>query len=851
MSVELAVRRARRAPRLRPGRIALVALVSGALALGAVQPSFAGEAPSQGTESPRIEGFGLGDGLEGLIDPRDGAVRLTIPVAGLSLTWDSRLVGSARDGLPHGWGWGFGRVRTDGSVRMSTASGEWLDLSEEWTSGLAGYDLADRTFRREPGTLPPRADGVLVDDDAASREVEFVLRELAGTTTYYGPTGDPLAQVSATGERLDWAWSAGDEPRLLGVVSADGVVTRLDWSTGKVEIGVAAGHAEGDAASPWAIRFDADGVRSVTDPEQGIVHVRSDVGGLVSELEGVTGATTSFTWRSAPADGVPGVAELATTDRDGARLSTRTWSALDGASASGWPVTDPLVGMVGSGGHRTVLSDGASSVTSTYDARQRLTERAVDVSTASGTQRIQEHAFEYEDRSALRPGVSPRDVAARPTRSEVTFRDAGGATRTVTEEFRFDAFGRVVSRTAADGTTSTVKYDDEQPDPHVPPMGLPLEHRVVAPDGSTTLTVAALTPNRTATAATERYAGPSEDELESTGRTEFEVREDGFVTKQRQLPAGGEPALVTRWSETTDLARGEVTVTETVGVGTDAESSSSHTTSVVHGGLVRQTDPLGNAVTHAFDGIGRQISSTDAIGRTVHVEYETAQRDGRNAVTTTAPDGVAVTQVSDVLGRVTEVTDNIRDGKTADGHARLIESRDYREPGVVRVIDAWGATTVAREDALGRPVEAIGPNGAVLRTAYDDVADTVTSGLTPTGSLADAEFVTTQVRDASGRVAEQTSERADDVPGPSMTTEFDGFGRPTTTRSAGAETVVRYDELGNPVTTTVTPTDGERADGTTRGAPVVAERRFDPFGASLEKTLSDGTTSRSGGSRTL
>ena len=65
------------------------------------------------------------------------------------------------------------------------------------------------------------------------------------------------------------------------------------------------------------------------------------------------------------------------------------------------------------------------------------------------------------------------DQYQRPTAAEITYRNAQGGSRTVSEGYRFDELGRVLERTAADGTVTTTTYDDTVPAGGLVPVGLP------------------------------------------------------------------------------------------------------------------------------------------------------------------------------------------------------------------------------------------------------------------------------------------------------------------------------------------------------------------------------------------
>ncbi|KAA9106604.1 RHS repeat-associated core domain-containing protein, partial [Microbacterium rhizomatis] len=202
------------------------------------------------------------------------------------------------------------------------------------------------------------------------------------------------------------------------------------------------------------------------------------------------------------------------------------------------------------------------------------------------------------------------------------------------------------------------------------------------------------------------------------------------------------------------------------------------------------------------------------------------------------------TTQTDALGRVVKTTDNLRNGHPVDGQVRVVESRAYPVPGTVEITDAWGAVTVTKQDVFGREIETRAATGLTKITRYDDIAHTITTGLTPTGDLADADYTATQVMDVAGQITQTAGTRADALPVPTIASVFDGFGRETSTNDGAAAITTDLDVFGNPTTTTVTPQ-------TTTGLPVVAKRRFDAFGASVEKTLIEGDQSRSGGSRTL
>lgn len=213
--------------------------------------------------------------------------------------------------------------------------------------------------------------------------------------------------------------------------------------------------------------------------------------------------------------------------------------------------------------------------------------------------------------------------------------------------------------------------------------------------------------------------------------------------------------------------------------------------------------------------------------------------------------GRSVTEIRDPLGRVIAVHDNIDHGVAKPGHVRVVETLRHPEPGLVEVTDAWGATSSTRQDVFGRVTSAKAPNGTMQVTTYDDVANTVSTGRTPTGALSDAETVTTEHLDQSGRPKLRTGVRADGMAVPERRGTYDGLGRAVSLTDGLRDTSMTYDAHGNPSTTVVGPAAGGTAPDTSPTAPITATRTFDGHGNSLEKVLSSGDVSSSGGSRTL
>jgi RHS repeat-associated protein len=858
-----------------PVRVLLVGALCAGLLSAAVTSAYAAEGdPGGGSGSVVVGSFAVGDGFSASVDERDGSVRFQVPVGGLDLAWDSRaaVAGGDAAGFGVGWGLGLAEISTSGGVVVHLPSGGSYAADASHPSGLAGYGVNDVWFEQRLGVLPAREidpSAGLPGQAPGGVEYAFVLHELGGTVSYYAASGVLLARVSALDERTDWVRDEAVPARLVGVVSPDGIVTRLDWDDPGVVLVTPGVNLPGeidpvtDEVGPvpvWRVELDGGRVATVVDPVGGRFEVGYDrVSGLVSGVSSPSGGNTQLEWQAFP-DTTARVSRVRTVEGDGTEVSVRSWApAGDGTPSSGWPAYGGEGEWFQSGSserYQTEMTDGATRVVSEYNSQHRLMSRRMIVTDGGGERVLQEQAFTYpgtEHGEVPDPAALPGNWS-RPVQSEITHLDARGATRVVTESTEYDELGRQVALTAADGTRTTTVYDDEVPEGGELPIGLPVSQTVTAPDGLVAETRREMNDARTGVTVSETWRGRVDDELIRVGRTEFDLAPDGMVIAERVYPAGDPDAtpVVTEWDEAVDLGAGTTTGSKTVGVGTPAAATTSETTSLRHGGVLASTDPIGNVARAGFDSLGRATVTIDASGNVSTREYETAQEHGRNATTTNGADGVAVTEVRDSLGRVKQITDNIDHGEAVPGFSRVVETRGYPDPGTTVVTDAWGATTTAKQDIFGRELETVGPTGLVKTTEHDDVANRVRTGVSMTGSLADAEQISVEDRDVAGRVTRTTGERRDGVSMPETTTAYDGLGRATAVTDETLRTDVEFDVLGNPATTTLTPMDEAQPDA--QLAPtgqVTAERRFDGFGASLEKTLTGAADSRSGGSRTM
>jgi RHS repeat-associated protein len=202
--------------------------------------------------------------------------------------------------------------------------------------------------------------------------------------------------------------------------------------------------------------------------------------------------------------------------------------------------------------------------------------------------------------------------------------------------------------------------------------------------------------------------------------------------------------------------------------------------------------PDGSFTTVSYDAEGRQISSTDALGRTSLTEYDALGR----AVKHIAPDGTFTTTAYDAAGRMTSSTDArgnstqyIYDtaGRTLSVTNALNQTTSYTYDDAGRqthMTDALGRTTDTVYDEMGRPIKTIFADGTFTETGYD-AAGRRTSSKDQAGTVSNHEY------DAQSRliaVVNALGHRTEYV--------YDNFGRQTQQKDAlGRVTSYQYDTL--------------------------------------------------------
>ncbi|THB70252.1 MAG: hypothetical protein D6B28_09760, partial [Gammaproteobacteria bacterium] len=190
--------------------------------------------------------------------------------------------------------------------------------------------------------------------------------------------------------------------------------------------------------------------------------------------------------------------------------------------------------------------------------------------------------------------------------------------------------------------------------------------------------------------------GQVEQTLDQTGTiTQFEYDKLGNVIKTIQDLNGQSITSQIKYDafgravETTD-ANGNVTKVEYDKLGR----------------VIVTEDALGNDTTMTYDAFGRVLTQTDALGHTTTYTYD----DANNSVTITNAEGISTTTISNDFGEQDTIID-------AKGNQTTFE---YNHDGqLLKVTDAEGNESQTIYDQGGRTFQTIDANGTVTELEYD------------------------------------------------------------------------------------------------------------------------------------
>jgi RHS repeat-associated protein len=837
--------------------LAATLVAAGIQAAGAA-PALAAAGGKGAAPAPVSNAFAMGGGVGGSIDQRTGAFEASVPlvnIAGragtglsLSLSYDQTLAaqGAAGDrfGLGAGWSLGVPWVNTAGGVHVYPASGGSYAYDTSSPTGLAQYPLRDLVFARNPGVIPARP-GV-----AGPQPYVYTLTELDGTVDRFDANGNLVEQADRFGNPIDITWQqAGQWWQPASVVDNYGQVTKFDYSTpGEVKV-IAPPSAEKITATA-TLRVGQGRLVGVTDPlgqqtSFGYSPVTGLTAQLLSSVVSPTGAHTVI--RYTPLAYEPDVVVVNTvnvTDPAGVQVLAERHFDIDPPGNSGrhnytgYPshVKTGSDGLFTSGdfGYRytTELSDGTSTVDSTYNSLHLLVEQKIYLTPPGGAKVLnQTQTYAYPPVTSVNnlPANYAKPISVTVVYGNPTF----GATRTVTTGSAYNDQGELTSATNAAGTTTTTTYGS---------YGLPATQTVTGTGGAASISTDTPTSDgksiATATTATGATAATATARTVAT----YAYNDFGQVTGETVAWAkGAEPAgdsggpnqIDDTQTISVDTAAHTATDVVTTAAGTPSAASTTTVTDLVTGQALSRTAPGGLTTAYTYDALGRPLTVTAPGGLTTTTAYPTPL-----VTDTTAPGGLVTQTATDVTGRTVQVTDNVSGEKlVANPAARTIETDHYAADGTQLTTTTPAGTTTTTFDPLGRPVSVVQPGGITQTETYNDAQNTQTVSLLPAGANpADPVSVTTGGFDNLNQPVSSATSYPDGTPQAPAAETYDGLDRVASYSAGNLTATPDYAGAGGLQDgTTLTPAD----TASFPGQPIATTTGNTMTGALTVKTLTE------------
>ena len=609
---------------------------------------------------------------------------------------------------------------------------------------VAGQTSGSAQLKINDGVLPMAQGGLLVDSDT-------------------GLVWNPLDFVLATGDGFQYALREG-----VGIQSVtDPYGDRVTYS--------AAGYTHSSGLSVTLTRDSQGRITNATDPNgQSLTYSYSAQGDLVTVTDRA-GGVTRFTYATDPS--LPHLL-VSITDPRGQVVLANQFDAQGRLTASADALGQASTLQFDTPNNKQTLIDRKGNTTVyTFDADGNITQ----VVNALG--QISKSTFDANG-------------------NELTSTNALGQTTTRT----FDDNGHVTSETNALGQTTSTTYS-----------GVGALWQRVNPLADTDAMG-----NRTSYDYNGAEMQPGAKPVainEPLGRTTGIDRVQG---KLRSLNVAGEvtnysyDALGRRIQETDGLgnvvnhtfdANGNPTSRTVIKTVNGASVSLTATSTYdAQNRVISETDPLGGTRSMVYNGAGKMISQTDALGKTTTYVYDANAR----LTGTRYPDGSSESTAYDANGNQTSQTDRA------------------------------GRTTTFTFDALNRLVKTTYPDGTTETSTFD-AAGQVAATTDRKGQSSSNEF------DAAGRRTAMV-----DATGIRTTQTFDGNGNRTSVTTGGRTTTFTYDAQyrltaiqypdGSSYSATFTPDNRKQSETDTRG--LTTTYGYDAVGrlTSVTQSLATGTT---------
>jgi RHS repeat-associated protein len=694
-----------------------------------------------------------------------------------------------------------GSLRCAFSVEVGTDSGQGLQGYGRgaWSEASSGTGVQPLDCAAPAETLPmPYGDGPQTVPGAGTAVTGYLPvggAELSVPARQWalGVSRSYRAHDAVTGQGgpfgFGWHWTYG----VRAVTHADGSVSIIEadgrrsifWKTGSTWTAgpsINATLAAGSGGVGYALtrhdqsvwRFDGSGrltsvtdrngnaltltyagsvLSSVTAPGGRSLTITSDGQGRITSISAPGGLSASYTY--------DGNGNLATATNAAGEVTRYTYdgrhqllTVTDGRNVVVATITYGTLGRV------RQAQDGANGVTAYAPAKQG-------------------YAGSWGSLSAVTDARGNQTQYANDTAWRVTQRDGyeGSTTLLARSTFGYNANGDVTSSSDPNGRVTTTTYDER---------GNVLTRTLDAGTGGLNLTSAFIY-NATNDLLT------STDPLNRTTTHTYSAQGNRLTTTNPlnqtttfAYDGFGQLTSVTDATNRT-TAYGYSVLGDRTSVTLAPNTGEAATTTYIYNDAGRQTgvlNPVGQLTSFTYDGLGRVLTTTNALNQTTSYQYDAAG----NRTRVTDPLGRSTTYAYDALSRLTTVTD------AQNGVTRYAYDQNGNRTSTT---NALGRGWTDSYDALNRRISSADPLGNTTTHTYD-AAGTLTQTRKPDGTLIGYSY-------------DRVYRRTGITPGggPAISFAYDGAGRRTSMTDATGTTTFGYDQadrltsVAAPVTGTV------------------------------------------------
>lgn len=629
------------------------------------------------------------------------------------------------------------------------------------------YEDAFNVLTRKTETATPLAGGNPVvrtttyEVDSANGNVTATIDAEGNVVRFeYDANGNLAAKIDARGSRTTYQYDPNGNyvvSESVTVTAADGqqsvIIKRSNYDVyGTMTDSIdARNNTSTYTSDTWG------NTRSTTDPLNGVSRMTVDSMGHPTTVIDAMGRVTNYVYdtdnnESLLQEDRVGQGETLTTRKEYDYVGNVTreidarGNAVQYTYDSGNRVTQKMApissvsyGYDAGGNKISEITNGGNRIEYVYDARNNIT--AVRRFISDNNSVVDQ--YEYDGFNRKVRVVDPR----------------GGVT-----QFEYDALGRVIGTTLADGSRLSYSYDD----------------------------------NGNKIAESDARGAQTTYEYDEVNRLRRSVNAAGFITEYFYDPNGNIVKKVDRHtvdgSNSNHITTYEYDALNRKTAEVNALGGRTEYTYDVVGNVKTKRDPLGHVTTYDYDDFNRVIAVHDPAGAVTAYTYD----QNGNKLTERFSDNTVNTYVYDAQNRLIRITDAL--GQVIQNEYDVVGNR-------TRSVDRNNHETVFVYDGLSRLISERNAQGTITEYQYDASGNRVTESVAgkQTAYTYDSLNRVTQIThapneidqtqyDANGNIVAQTSSN-----GKMTQYQYDVLNQPILKTLADGRTVaITYDNWGNP-----------------------------------------------------